>query len=202
MFNLNEIIMKFKLLEKLMMLSKYSLTVVLVQCLFIGTLMAANNNTLENTKLEGENVNQGTTVTGVVTSSEDDSGIPGANVIVKGTSTGTVTDIEGNYSLEVPDDNATIVFSSVGFSTAEVVVGNRSTIDITLNVDFTQLDEIIVVGYGEQKRATVTGAVASVDGDLVREFPTNNVSGSLVGQVAGLMVVNRSGEPAAEGIRG
>jgi TonB-dependent SusC/RagA subfamily outer membrane receptor len=67
-----------------------------------------------------------------------------------------------------------------------------------LNVDLTTLDEIVVVGYGEQKKATVTGSVASVDGELVREFPTNNLSNSLVGQVPGLMVVNRSGEPGAD----
>lgn len=155
-------------------------------------------NNLPDVKPEVEIVIQGITITGKVLSSEDDSGLPGANVIVKGTSTGTVTDIEGNYSLEVPDENAIVVFSSVGFTTAEVIVGNRSTIDITLNVDLTTLDEIVVVGYGEQKKATITGSVASVDGELVREFPTNNVSNSLVGQVPGLMVVNRSGEPGAD----
>jgi TonB-dependent SusC/RagA subfamily outer membrane receptor len=155
-------------------------------------------NEQPNIKPEVEIVIQGITITGKVLSSEDDSGLPGANVIVKGTSTGTVTDIEGNYSLEVPDENAVLVFSSVGFTTAEVIVGNRSTIDITLNVDLTTLDEIVVVGYGEQKKATVTGSVASVGGDIVREFPTNNLSNSLVGQVPGLMVVNRSGEPGAD----
>ncbi len=145
-----------------------------------------------------EVVIQGITITGRVISSEDSEGLPGANVVVKGTSTGTVTDIQGDYSLEVPDGNAIVVFSSVGYTTVEVAVGTQSVIDMTLDVDVTSLDEIVVVGYGEQKKATVTGAVASVDGDIVREFPTNNLSGSLVGQVPGLMVVNRSGEPGAD----
>lgn len=155
-------------------------------------------NDLVNSKPEIEIVIQGITITGKVSESDTNDGLPGANVIVKGTSTGTVTDLDGNYSLEVPDQNAIIVYSSVGYTTAEVAVGNRSTIDITLNVDVTSLDEIVVVGYGEQKKATITGAVASVSGDIVREFATNNLSQSLVGQVPGLMVVNRSGEPGAD----
>ncbi|MCG8305860.1 MAG: TonB-dependent receptor [Cytophagales bacterium] len=145
-----------------------------------------------------EVVIQGITITGKVLSGEDDSGLPGANVIVKGTSTGTVTDIEGNYSLEVPDENSIIVFSSVGYVQEEIVVGTQTVIDVTMALDITSLEEIVVVGYGEQKKATVTGAVASVDGEIVREFPTNNLSGSLVGQIPGLMVVNRSGEPGAD----
>jgi TonB-linked SusC/RagA family outer membrane protein len=283
MFNLNCITMKFKLLDKLRMLSKYSLKGIMLQCLLLNTIWGADLNARQvqsvtdvridlnvknaslselfqyiekntdfyfsfssqdlnsdftysnrlqkvtvrevlldvsqraelkfkqvnrniivqkneqpNIKPEVEIVIQGITITGKILSSEDDSGLPGANVIVKGTSTGTVTDIEGNYSLEVPDESAVLVFSSVGFTTAEVIVGNRSTIDITLNVDLTTLDEIVVVGYGEQKKATVTGAVSSVEGDIVRQFPTNNLSGALVGQVPGLMVVNRSGEPGAD----
>ena len=151
--------MKFKLLDRILMLSKHTLMGVLVQCLLLNVIWAADMNSMTD---ENE-VMQGVTVTGKVSSSEDNEGLPGANVIVKGTSTGTVTDVEGNYSLEVPDGNATIVYSSVGYTTAEIVVGSRSTIDITLNVDVTSLDEIVVVGYGEQKKATVTGAVSSVD---------------------------------------
>ncbi len=161
-------------------------------------IIVEKNDAGNNKVTEIEVVIQGVTITGKVSESDTNEGLPGANVIVKGTSTGTVTDLDGNYSIEVPDGNASIVFSSVGYTTAEVVVGNRSTIDIILNVDVTSLDEIVVVGYGEQKKATVTGAVSTVDGDIVREFPTNNLSGSLVGQVPGLMVVNRSGEPGAD----
>lgn len=161
-------------------------------------IIVQKNDDKTNSAPTVEVVIQGVTITGKVSESDTNEGLPGANVIVKGTSAGTVTDLEGNYSIEVPDQNATIVYSSVGYTTAEIAVGNRSTIDITLNVDVTSLDEIVVVGYGEQKKATITGAVSSVTGEIVREFPTNNVSQSLVGQVPGLMVVNRSGEPGAD----
>ncbi len=191
--------MKLKLLGKLMLLARHTLFGVLLQCLLLNFLWAADMNSLDpKGSAEANDVNQGITITGKVLSEEDNTGVPGVNILVKGTSTGTVTDMDGNYSIEVPDQNATIIFSAVGFVSEEIAVGTRSVIDLTMKVDFTALDEIVVVGYGEQKRATVTGSVASVDGDIVREFPTNNLSGSLVGQIAGLMVVNRSGEPGAD----
>jgi hypothetical protein len=194
MFNLNSLIMKFKLLKKLITLAKSSLYGVMVLCLSFNVILAA-----EVTNSENDDFLQGITVTGKVSESDNNEGLPGANVIVKGTSTGTVTDLDGNYSIQVPDGNASLVYSSVGYETAEVAVGNRVTIDITLNVDVTSLEEIVVVGYGEQKKTTVTGSVASVDGDNVRQLPTNNLSNSLTGQIPGLVVVNRSGEPGADG---
>jgi len=194
MFNLNSLIMKFNLLDELIALSKRSLSGVLMLCLTFNVILAADAKVSEE-----DNFLQGITVTGKVSESESNEGLPGANVIVKGTSTGTVTDLDGNYSIQVPDGNASLVYSSVGYETAEVAVGNRVTIDITLNVDVTSLEEIVVVGYGEQKKTTVTGSVASVDGDNVRQLPTNNLSNSLTGQIPGLVVVNRSGEPGADG---
>ena len=193
--------MKFKLLDKFRMLARYSILGFILQCFLFSIIWAAENNSQKNEKGNTQNeesVAQGATITGKITSSEDGSGLPGVNVIVKGTNTGTVTDIEGNYSLEVPNESAVIVFSSIGFHSEEIVVGTKSVIDLTMEVDLTTLDEIVVVGYGEQKRATVTGAVSSVKGDIVREAPSNNVSNSLVGQVPGLMVVQRSGEPGAD----
>ncbi|MCK5705435.1 MAG: carboxypeptidase-like regulatory domain-containing protein, partial [Cyclobacteriaceae bacterium] len=95
---------------------------------------------------------QGITITGKVTSSEDQSGLPGVNVIVKGTSQGTVTDVEGNYTLEVSDENSIIVFSFVGFIQEEVNVRNQTVINITMNPDVTALEEIVVTGYGVQKK--------------------------------------------------
>lgn len=161
-------------------------------------IIVQKNDVNSKNASEIEVIIQGITITGKVVSGENDEGLPGANVIIKGSSTGTVTDIDGNFTLEVPDENAVLVFSSVGYVTTEVAVGSQTVINVTLQIDITALEEIVVVGYGEQKKATVTGAVASVDGDIVREFPTNNLSGSLVGQIPGLMVVNRSGEPGAD----
>ncbi|MFW5760467.1 MAG: carboxypeptidase-like regulatory domain-containing protein, partial [Cyclobacteriaceae bacterium] len=111
---------------------------------------------------EVEIIIQTRTVSGKVTSFEDEEGIPGVNVIEKGTNNGTVTDINGDYSLEV-SEGATVVFSSVGYTTEEAEIGNRTVVDMTLVQDITQLQELVVVGYGEQQYRDLTGSVASVD---------------------------------------
>jgi hypothetical protein len=98
-----------------------------------------------------ELLQQGITITGKVTSSGETEGIPGVNVIIKGTTRGTVTDVDGVYSIEVPDRQAVIVFSSIGYESQEIVVGERQTIDVTLASSTTALEEVVVVGYGTQK---------------------------------------------------
>ncbi len=142
---------------------------------------------------------QGVTITGKVTSAEDNSGLPGANVVVKGTSTGTVTDIDGNFSIEVPDQNAVLVFSSVGFISEEVLVGNQSVINMTMTPDITALDEIVVVGYGEQKKITVTGAVVDVAGDELVKSPAVDMTNSIAGRMPGVVAIQAGGEPGYDG---
>ncbi|MCG8309906.1 MAG: carboxypeptidase-like regulatory domain-containing protein, partial [Cytophagales bacterium] len=102
---------------------------------------------------------QGRTVTGKVTDTEDASALPGVNVIVKGTSQGTVTDIDGNYSLNVPGEATVLVFSSVGYVQEEIVVGSQTIIDLSMVLDVTSLEEIVVVGYGTQRKVDLTGSV-------------------------------------------
>ncbi len=136
---------------------------------------------------------QGVTISGKVLSGEDDSELPGVNIMVQGTSIGTVTDIQGNYSLEVPAENSVLVFSSVGFITEQVIVGSRTIIDLTLNPDIKSLSEIVVVGYGTQERGVVTGAVASLNMDEVKSVPVVNVNQALQGRVAGVTVTNTGG---------
>lgn len=145
---------------------------------------------------------QGITITGKVTAEEGE--LPGVNVLIKGSSIGTVTDIEGNYSLEVPDANAILVFSSVGYLKQEKPVGNLSVIDITLVADITSLDEIVVVGYGTMKKSDLTGALAKVETEPLRELPNVNVMTSLQGLIPGLNVgaVDNSGEEPSISIRG
>ncbi|MCK5281725.1 MAG: carboxypeptidase-like regulatory domain-containing protein, partial [Cyclobacteriaceae bacterium] len=116
----------------------------------------------QNQRQEIEIIIQGRIITGKVTSDDDPEGLPGVNVLLKGSSTGSVTDIEGNFTLEVPDENAVLVFSSVGFLQQEVIVGNQSVINLILAVDVTTLGEIVVIGYGTQQKKDITGAVASV----------------------------------------
>ena len=101
-------------------------------------------------------------VSGKVTSSDDGSGIPGANIQIKGTSNGTVTDADGNFKVNAAN-NATLVFSFVGYVTQEVVVGAQSTIDVSLLSDITSLSEVVVVGYGTQEKKEITSSVTSVN---------------------------------------
>lgn len=132
------------------------------------------------------------TVSGKVTSAEDGSALPGVNVLVKGTSTGTVTDSQGSYSLTVPA-SATIVFSFVGFTTVEMVVGSQSVIDMKLASDITQLSEIVVTGYAEVSARNNVQAVSTVKSDAFRNVPAISPQQLLQGQAAGVQMVNSSG---------
>ncbi len=140
---------------------------------------------------------QNTSVTGTVTSSEDASGLPGVNVIVQGTSTGTVTDVEGNYSLDVPGAESVLVFSSVGFMQEEIAVRNRTVIDLIMQPDVTALDEIVVVGYGTMKKSDLTGSLASVSSDEFDVQPITRMDQALQGRAAGVAVTQTSGAPGA-----
>lgn len=132
-------------------------------------------------------------ITGVVTDESGES-LPGATVIVEGTTIGTVTDVDGRFSLDVAQ-GAVLVISFVGFETQKVTVGSANTLSIRMIMDSRSLEEVVVVGYGEQRKVTFTGSVSSVSGDAIRTAPVTNVSNSLVGRLPGLSSVTRSGEP-------
>ncbi len=138
-------------------------------------------------------IEQAITVTGKVTSADDGEGLPGVNVIVKGSGQGTVTDVEGNYGLDVPSEGSILVFSSVGFISQEIAVGTQSAININLAADVTALDEIVVVGYGTQKKVSLTGSVASVSSEDIESIPTSNLSNTLAGRAPGVTIVQTSG---------
>lgn len=136
---------------------------------------------------------QGRPVTGVVTEQDTGSPIPGANIKVKGTSTGAVTDLDGNYRINASNDDV-LVFSFVGYLTQEVPVGNRSTLDVALAQDVQTLEELVVVGYGTQERAKVTGAISSVSAKEISEQPVISIDQALQGRAAGVTVAN-TGSP-------
>lgn len=140
---------------------------------------------------------QNISISGTVTSSEDESGLPGVNVIVQGTSTGTVTDVEGNYTLDVPGEQSVLVFSSVGYIQEEIVVGSSTVIDIVMQVDITALEEIVVVGYGTMKKSDVTGSLTSVSSKDYDVQPITRVDQALQGRAAGVTVTQTSGAPGA-----
>src|SRR3970282_1972094 len=135
------------------------------------------------------------TVTGKVTSGEDQQGLPGANVLIKGSATGTVTDAGGMYSIQVPSGEATLVFSSIGYSTTEVLVGGRTTIDVVMTLDVTQLSEVVVVGYGTQKKRDVTAAISSSGAEQIDKIPSTNTMDGMKGQVAGVDILQNGGRP-------
>ena len=139
---------------------------------------------------------QETEVTGKVISSEDGLPIPGVNVVVEGTTRGTTTDVDGNYSLMLGPDENTLVFSFVGFATVTADVNGRSTIDVTLSPDVTALEEIVVVGYGAQRKIDITGSVSNVEGEEITKQPSVNPVSALQGRVAGVQITN-SGAPGA-----
>lgn len=126
--------------------------------------------------------------------------LPGVAVFVKGTSDGTTTDFDGNYVISNVSDNATLVFSFLGFVTKEVLIGNQSTINVILEEDITALDDVVVVGYGTKKKAEVTGAVAQVSGELTSKSPNANFTTSLAGRLPGLVINQTTAEPGRENI--
>lgn len=122
----------------------------------------------------------------------------GVNVSVKGTTIGTITDVDGKYSLEVPA-KGTLVFSFIGYKTAEIPIGSQSVVDQTLNEDTQNIDEVVVVGYGVQKKASLTGAVATLKGEELKASPTTNLTNGMVGRMPGVIGFQRSDEPGGGG---
>ncbi|MDO5981388.1 SusC/RagA family TonB-linked outer membrane protein [Flavivirga spongiicola] len=121
--------------------------------------------------------------------------LPGANILEKGTTNGTQSDFDGKFSLDVIDGDAVLVISYLGFETQEVSVNNQASITVALNEDQATLDEVVVVGYGTQKKVNITGAVSSVSIKDIENRPAPNVSTLLAGQVPGLSVIQQSGRP-------
>nr|WKN34056.1 TonB-dependent receptor [Tunicatimonas sp. TK19036] len=135
------------------------------------------------------------TISGQVTDLSTGESLPGVNILAQGTTTGTVTDVEGNYRLTVSDDVTTLVFSSIGYETVEESISGRSTINLALSPDIQSLSEVVVIGYGSQKKSDVTGSVSSVEPKDFENEPIANVTQGLQGKVAGVNVTSGSGAP-------
>ncbi len=144
------------------------------------------------------NFKQQNTVTGTVTDAGG-SPLPGVNVVEVGTTNGAVTDLDGKYTIALSSEDAVLSFSFIGYLTEEIEVGGQTSIDVTLVEDILALDEVVVIGYGTMKKATVTGSIAAVRGKDLKKSPAINVSNNLVGRLPGLVAVNRSGEPGYDG---
>ena len=138
---------------------------------------------------------QSRVVKGQVTD-ESNEPVPGTTVIVKGTTSGTTTDLDGNYTVSV-SENSVLVFSFIGFISKEITVGNNSIINVTLNTDLSDLEEVIVVGYGTQKKSQLTGAISSVGAKEIQELPISNARQALQGRAAGVDVTIAGSKPGA-----
>jgi TonB-dependent starch-binding outer membrane protein SusC len=134
-------------------------------------------------------------VTGKVTGTEDSMPIPGVNVLVKGTSSGTTTDANGTYTLSVDDAQATLVFSFIGYTSQEVAINNRGTIDVALLSDTQALGEIVVVGYGSQLKKELTGSVQTMTSSDLKDIPVSQVTQKLQGRLAGVQINQTTGKP-------
>ncbi|MCH7409455.1 TonB-dependent receptor [Belliella sp. DSM 111904] len=137
-----------------------------------------------------------TTIKGVVISGEDNLPFPGVTVMEKGTTNGAVTDMDGAFSISINDpSSSTLVFSFIGFLTQEIQINNRSNIQLTLEPDVSQLDEVVVIGYGESKRRDLTGSVGSMNSENIRETNKVNAFQALQGQVAGVNIQATDNKP-------
>ncbi|MCD6355365.1 MAG: SusC/RagA family TonB-linked outer membrane protein [Prolixibacteraceae bacterium] len=139
---------------------------------------------------------QGQSITGQV-KSELGELLPGATILEKGTSNGTVTDVDGNFSLKLTSDDATLIVSFIGYETQEVQISGKSVLEIILSRDITQIDEVVAIGYGKQSRATMTSSVSTLKTDAIENIVYSNATQALQGRVSGLKVINTSGQPGS-----
>ncbi len=140
---------------------------------------------------------QNVTVKGTITDAQTKEGIPGVNVVIKGTTNGVISNYDGGYELSVPP-NATLSFSFIGYAPQDVPVNGRTRLDISLAVETTELDEVVAIGYGTVKKRDITGSVSSVKGDDLKAIPVASAAEALQGKLAGVQVLSTEGSPDAE----
>ncbi len=167
---------------------KVTMLLLFVSCFSIHAAVESNIKNLE--------VKMQTSVSGTV---KDVSGVPlaGVTIIEKGTTNGTATDFDGNYSLTTSNSNAILIFSFIGFKTKEVSVGNNTTLNVQLDEDTAALDEVVVVAYGTSSKKDLTGAVATINPETLNRFPATNVDQALQSATAGVQVTSNSGAPGS-----
>lgn len=137
-------------------------------------------------------------IRGKVTDLTDDSSLPGVNVLVKGTSIGTITDVDGNYSLSAPDDATTLVFSSIGYEQEEIAIANQTVINLSMTPSIEQLSEVVVIGYGTREKKDLTGAISSIDGDeAIQKTAAINPQAAMQGRMTGVFVSSPGGDPGS-----
>ncbi|MCE5345332.1 MAG: TonB-dependent receptor [Bacteroidales bacterium] len=155
---------------------------------------------LVNKESEMSDLLQQKKITGVVTDAATGEPLPGVNIVVQGSTIGTMTDINGEYSIDVSNLNAVLVFSFISYVSQSVPVGTQTTINVLLKEEVKALDEVVVVGYGTQKKVNLTGSVSSISSDKLAVVPAANVSTLLYGNLPGLIPIQRSGQPGLDDV--
>lgn len=135
------------------------------------------------------------TVTGTVIDAQSNEPMPGVTILAKGTTVGTLTDVKGNFTIAVPDQNSTLVISFMGYTTIEEALNGRTGLVLRLTTSTVGLDEVVIVGYGVQKKESVIGSISSIKADVLLSSPTANTANSLAGRISGLVTVQTSGKP-------
>lgn len=135
------------------------------------------------------------TISGTVSDGETGETLPGVTILQKGTSNGTITSMDGEYTISIPEDGATLTYSFVGYKTREVQVGDKTIIDMALDLDISELNEVVVIGYGVQKKKVLTGSIESVSSEEINSTPVVRVDQALQGRAAGVQLLNQSGQP-------
>ena len=193
--------MKIKyVLDKQDLFTRKLFFLVVISCLPLQIFAFEENHKNVISSVVENEVTQQITVKGKVVSADDKMGIPGVNVNIKGVKGGVSTDLDGNYSISVPSSDAILIFSSIGLKSQEIKVGSQRVINVTLGSDVSSLNEVIVVGYGTQKKAKVTGAIEQVSGKVFQDRAVTNVGLALQGQTPGLLVTRSSSRPGNEGL--
>ncbi|WP_255474128.1 SusC/RagA family TonB-linked outer membrane protein [Pontibacter qinzhouensis] len=202
-----------KLLRQNLHMVKYAFIGVSVQCFLVGVSWASEStfrlNSNDHVYLFADELvvaaneqttpQQSRTVTGKVILNDEKQGVPGVSVYVKGASAGTATDIDGNFTLEVPSSESILAFSYIGYITQEVVVGTQRVINVTLMADSRTLSEVVVVGYGEQKKESVIAAISQTKGEVLeRAGGVQSIGAALTGNVPGVVTMASSGMPGEE----
>ena len=174
--------------EKIMLLNHYVFRLVPTRLLLVLTLLLAWNGALYA---------QTRTLTGRVTDAAGGPGIPGVNVLIKGTTNGTTTDSEGEFRLSVPTGATTLVISSVGYEATEVTIGNKSTLSVSLQSDTRSLNEVVVVGYGQKTTRKLTESIGTVQARDITRLPVANAEAAIQGRVSGVQITNVDGTPGS-----
>lgn len=169
----------------------------------IGSQIVLNpkeGNATENTSSSSsttKNKDQTLQVNGTVTD-KDELPIPGVNIIEKGTANGTQTDFDGKFTIEINEENPVLVFSYVGYETQEIPIEGETNLTVVLKEQTSSLDEVVIVGYGRQKKVTLTGAVSDIKTEEIQESKTANLANNLQGRIPGLTINTRGGEPGSD----